>query len=65
MIKFICYPKCTTCQKANVALCEQIKEHNLSLRIVLDFPQLLTAENIDTLKFKQEKYQTAIDMICQ
>lgn len=51
--------------KEIVALCEQIKEHNLSLRIVLDFPQLLTAENIDTLKFKQEKYQTANDMICQ
>lgn len=48
-----------------VALCEQIKEHNLKLRIVLDFPQLLTAENIDTLKFKQEKYQNSIDMICQ
>lgn len=51
--------------KEIVALCEQIKEHNLSLRIVLDFPQLLTAENIDTIKFKQEKYQSAIDMICQ
>lgn len=51
--------------KEIVDLCEQIKEHNLSLRIVLDFPQLLTAENIDTLKFKQEKYQNAIDMICQ
>lgn len=51
--------------KEIVALCEQIKENNLSLRIVLDFPQLLTAENIDTLKFKQEKYQNSIDMICQ
>ena len=51
--------------KEIVALCEQIKEHDLNLRIVLDFPQLLTAENIDTLKFKQEKYQNAIDMICQ
>ncbi len=51
--------------KEIVALCEQIKEHNLSLRIVLDFPQLLTAESIDTIKFKQEKYQSAIDMICQ
>lgn len=51
--------------KEIVALCEQIEEYNLGLRIVLDFPQLLTAENIDTLKFKQEKYQNAIDMICQ
>lgn len=51
--------------KEIVALCEQIKENNLSLRVVLDFPQLLTAENIDTLKFKQEKYKNAIDMICQ
>lgn len=51
--------------KEIVALCEQIKDHNLKLRIVLDFPQLLTAENIDTLKFKQDKYQNAIDMICQ
>lgn len=53
--------------KANeiVALCKQIKENNLNLRIVLDFPQLLTSENIDTLKFKQEKYQNAIEMIYQ
>ena len=51
--------------KEIVDLCKQIKEYNLSLRIVLDFPQLLTAENIDTLKFKQEKYQNSIDMICQ
>lgn len=51
--------------KEIVALCKQIKENNLNLRIVLDFPQLLTAENIDTLKFKQEKYQNAIEMIYQ
>lgn len=51
--------------KEIVTLCEQIKKQNLNLRIVLDFPQLLTAENIDTLKFKQEKYQNVIDMICQ
>ncbi len=49
--------------KEIVALCEQIKLHNLKLRIVLDFPQLLTAENLNTLKFKTEKYQNAIDMI--
>ena len=51
--------------KEIVALCEQIKLHNLQLRIVLDFPQLLTAESIDTLKFKHEKYQSVIDVISQ
>ena len=45
------------------ALCELIKRDNLKLGVVLDFPQLLTAENIDPLKFKTEKYQTAIDTI--
>lgn len=45
------------------ALCELIKQDKLKLGVVLDFPQLLTAENIDPLKFKTEKYQTAIDTI--
>lgn len=45
------------------ALCELIKQNNLKLGIVLDFPQLLTAENIDPLKFKVKEYQTAIDTI--
>lgn len=45
------------------ALCEIINQNTLKLGIVLDFPQLLTAENIDPLKFKAEKYQTAIDTI--
>lgn len=31
--------------------------------VVLDFPQLLTAENIDPLKFNAEKYQTAVNAI--
>lgn len=44
-------------------LCERIKQNNLNLGVVLDFPQLLTAENIDPLKFKAEKYQAAIDTI--
>jgi len=51
--------------KEIVALCETIKEHNLNLGIVLDFPQLLTAENIDSIKFKAEKYIAAIDLISQ
>lgn len=46
-----------------VALCELIKANNLKLGVVLDFPQLLTAENIDPLKFKVEKYQAAIQAI--
>ena len=44
-------------------LCERIKQNSLNLGIVLDFPQLLTAENIDPLKFKAEKYQEAINTI--
>ena len=44
-------------------LCECIKQNSLNLGIVLDFPQLLTAENIDPLKFKAEKYQAAINAI--
>ena len=46
-----------------VALCEAIEKHNLKLRIVLDFPQLLTAERLDTLKFNAEKYISAIEKI--
>ena len=49
--------------KEIVALCELIKAENLKLGIVLDFPQLLTAENIDPLKFKSKKYQAAIEAI--
>ena len=36
-----------------VALCKMIEEQNLQLGIVLDFPQLLTAENINPVKFKE------------
>jgi len=46
-----------------VSLCELIESKQLNLGIVLDFPQLLTAENIDPLKFNQKKYQAAIDSI--
>lgn len=46
--------------KEIVALCEAIEAHNLNWGIVLDFPQLLTAENIDPIKFKAEKYFAAV-----
>lgn len=44
-------------------LCQKIKENSINLGVVLDFPQLLTAENIDTLKFNTSKYSNAIDEI--
>lgn len=49
--------------KEIAALCEVIHQRSLKLGVVLDFPQLLTAEGIDTLKFKAEKYQAAIDTL--
>ena len=49
--------------KEIAALCEIIRQRSLKLGMVLDFPQLLTAEGIDTLKFKTEKYQAAIDTL--
>ena len=51
--------------KEIVALCDLIKSEALNLGVVLDFPQLLTAENIDPLKFKTEKYQSAIQTIAE
>ena len=51
--------------KEIVALCDLIKSDALNLGVVLDFPQLLTAENIDPLKFKTEKYQSAIQAIAE
>ena len=42
-----------------------IKSEALNLGVVLDFPQLLTAENIDPLKFKFENYQSAIQAIAE
>lgn len=44
-------------------LCEQIKNRGINLGIVLDFPQLLTAEGIDPASFKAEKYNAAIDTL--
>ena len=49
--------------KEIAALCDLISKKHLMLGIVLDFPQLLTAENIDPHKFKAEKYQSAIASI--
>lgn len=51
--------------KANeiVELCNKIKARNINLGIVLDFPQLLTAERLDTLKFNANKYFSLIDEI--
>jgi hypothetical protein len=46
-------------------LCQKIKENNINLGVVLDFPQLLTAENIDTLKFNKDKYFKAINVIAK
>ena len=44
-------------------LCQKISANNINLGVVLDFPQLLTAENIDSIKFKKEKYLSAIDTL--
>lgn len=46
-----------------VALCKAIENQDLNLGIVLDFPQLLTAERLDTLKFNADKYMAAIEII--
>lgn len=46
-------------------LCELIQKNDLQLGVVLDFPQLLTAENIDTLKFNTTKYNAAVEVISQ
>lgn len=51
--------------KEIVALCEAISANKVYLGVVLDFPQLLTAEGIDTLKFNEDKYFSAIDMLCE
>lgn len=44
-------------------LCKKIKDNKVNLGVVLDFPQLLTAEHIDTLNFNKDKYFSAIDVI--
>lgn len=49
--------------KEIVELCQKIKEKDISLGVVLDFPQLLTAESMDTLKFDVDKYLSLVDDI--
>lgn len=49
--------------KEIAALCETIEKFDLKLGIVLDFPQLLTAENIDPSKFNADKYIAAVNTI--
>ncbi len=51
--------------KANeiALLCQRIRETGTKLGVVLDFPQLLTAEYIKPDAFNPAKYATAIDMI--
>lgn len=49
--------------KEIAALCELIREEHLNLGIVLDFPQLLTGESINPLKFKAEKYEAAVEVL--
>lgn len=44
-------------------LCEMIRQSNIDLGVVLDFPQLLTAEGIDPSAFNAEKYCAAIDAL--
>lgn len=47
-----------------IELCNTIKDNKLNLKVVLDFPQLLTAEHIDTLNFDMIKYHQCIDKLC-
>ena len=51
--------------KGIAELCQKIKNNNINLGVVLDFPQLLTAEHIDTLKFNKDKYFSAIEVISE
>ena len=46
-----------------VSLCQAIEENKLELGVVLDFPQLLTAERLNTLEFNADKYMAAIEKI--
>ena len=49
--------------KEIVELCQKIKDKDINLGVVLDFPQLLTAEGMDTLKFNVDKYLSLVDDI--
>ncbi|WP_026499280.1 hypothetical protein [Butyrivibrio sp. WCD2001] len=44
-------------------LCKLIESEGIKLGVVLDFPQLLTGENIKPDQFDAEKYLNAIDLI--
>ena len=46
-------------------LCQKINDNNINLGVVLDFPQLLTAENLDTIKLDEDKYFLAVDTISE
>ena len=46
-------------------LCQKINVNKIDLGVVLDFPQLLTAENMDTLKFDKNKYFALIDTMSE
>ena len=45
------------------SLCERIQQTDTDLGVVLDFPQLLTAESIKPDAFDREKYNAAIDKL--
>lgn len=46
-------------------LCLKISTRCINLGVVLDFPQLLTAEHMDTLKFNIDKYLSLISDIAE
>lgn len=46
-----------------VCLCKMIIEKKVNLGIVLDIPQILTAEKIDTLKFNKNVFRTLINKL--
>ncbi len=52
-------------QKASeiATLCETIIKNGVKLGVVLDFPQLLTAEKIDTLNFNQTKFKVTLNTL--
>lgn len=45
------------------AFCKKIQENSTKLGVVLDFPQLLTSENIKPESFDRAKYDACIDLI--
>ncbi|WP_044928446.1 hypothetical protein [Butyrivibrio sp. AD3002] len=47
------------------ALCEKIRQKDVKLGVVLDFPQLLTAEHINTDPFEKLKYHSALNPLLE